>query len=118
MRDALHSSLQLLFILVGKIILKDEVTSKRENQMLKNVNWGLTSQQENMLLKESTLSLCSFHTLFDSLHLRCILEVTRFTLFVFILTLLEELASTSLHVSHFISLVDLVANRHLRKWIG
>lgn len=85
--------------------------------MLKNVNWSLASQKEDMLLKQSTLSLCGFHTFFDSLHLRCILEVTRFTLFVFILTLLEELASTSLHVSHLIRLVDLVANRHLRKWI-
>ena len=70
-----------------------------------------------MLLEESTLSLCGFHTFFDSLHLRCILEVTRFTLFVFILTLLKKLASTSLHVSHLIRLVDLVANRHLRKWV-
>ena len=70
-----------------------------------------------MLLEKSTLGLRRFQSFLDSLHFRCILEIASFTLFVLILTLLEELASAGLHMPHFICLVDLVAHRHLRKWV-
>ena len=74
MGDSLHHFCLFLFI-IRKVILQDKIATKRKNQVLKDVNWSLSTEQEHEVTQESALALGRLQTLFHLLHFWSILKL-------------------------------------------
>ena len=108
-RDALHD-LGLLFVILRKIILADIVSTEGQNQVLQDVNRGLSAQKEDEFAQEFTLAFGSFHTLLHCSDFWRVLELVIDNIVVLLSSLVEELASICLHLADLVRLEQLASH--------
>ena len=73
MCDSFHNLGKLLLTL-RELVLKHIVASKRKNQVLKDVNWCLSSKQKDTVCKQATLRFRSFESFLHSYHFWSVLK--------------------------------------------
>jgi len=116
--DAFHN-LCRLFLVFRNVVLKDEIASKWQNEVLQDINWGFSAKKEHKIAKQLPLVFSCLRTLFHGNDLWRFLELN-IDINFFLCSLVEELASIALHLSHLSTLVELSVNGKIAfgHWVG
>ena len=84
------------------IILKHEVSTKRKNQILKDVDWSLSAEHKFAVLKKFALLFRLFVALVQLLHLGCVFELNKLIVFT---SLAKKFSDVTLQLLNFNAIV-------------